>query len=185
MTSLHAVGILLATPVTTRFTPRTGPRKPLVAGLSLMTAGVGALALTGHATPGWLTGAATLVTGAGFGTTIVPLQTATVSGLHGPELADGSTIVNMARQIGMAGSALPPLLLLPSLPGAAPMPPVPDMPAPFSSRVPGSPGHCPQSRLQGLEARSARSRTCPETARWCGRHESIMKDWGDGGISNI
>lgn len=102
MTSLHAVGILLATPVTTRFTRRTGPRAPLAAGLALMAAGAGALSLTGQATPGWLTGAAILVAGAGFGTTIVPLQTATVTGLHGPELADGSTIVNMARQIGMA-----------------------------------------------------------------------------------
>lgn len=102
MTSLHAVGILLATPVTTRFTRRTGPRAPLAAGLGLMATGAGALSLTGQATPGWLTGAAILVAGAGFGTTIVPLQTATVTGLHGPELADGSTIVNMARQIGMA-----------------------------------------------------------------------------------
>lgn len=102
MTSLHAVGILLATPVTTRFTRRTGPRAPLAAGLGLMATGAGALSLTGQATPGWLTGAAILVAGAGFGTTIVPLQTATVTGLHGAELADGSTIVNMARQIGMA-----------------------------------------------------------------------------------
>lgn len=102
MTSLHAVGILLATPVTTRLTRRTGPRAPLAAGLGLMAAGAGALSLAGQATPGWLTAAAILVAGAGFGTTIVPLQTATVTGLQGPELADGSTIVNMARQIGMA-----------------------------------------------------------------------------------
>jgi EmrB/QacA subfamily drug resistance transporter len=101
LTSLHAVGIVLAIPFTTRFTRRSGPRAPLVAGLGLMAAGAVTLAVI-EAGPGWLTGAAVLTAGAGFGTTIVPLQTATVAGLNGVELADGSTIVNMARQIGMA-----------------------------------------------------------------------------------
>ncbi|WP_413250888.1 DHA2 family efflux MFS transporter permease subunit [Sinomonas flava] len=101
LTSLHALGIVLAIPFATRFTRRFGPRVPLVAGLGLMAAGAVMLAAI-EAGPEWLTWAAILTAGAGFGTTIVPLQTATVAGLNGAELADGSTMVNMARQIGMA-----------------------------------------------------------------------------------
>lgn len=101
-TALHAVGILLATPVTTRLTRWRGPRVPLAIGLAVMAAGAGMLAFADPGWAPWMLGVAVLVAGAGFGTTIVPLQTATVTGLVGVELGDGSTIVNVARQIGMA-----------------------------------------------------------------------------------
>ena len=102
VTSLHAVGILLASPFSTRFTRRWGLTAPLVAGLGMITAGDAGLALTGPDGPLWVTAGLILVAGVGFGATIIPLQTATVAGLDGLELSDGSTMVNMARLIGMA-----------------------------------------------------------------------------------
>lgn len=121
VTSLHAVGILLATPFSTRFTRRRGPTAPLATGLSIMVAGAAALALTASGGPEWMTAASIFVAGAGFGTTIIPLQTATVTGLEGAELSDGSTIVNMARQIGMAlGVAVAAALLHTVLKAAGP-----------------------------------------------------------------
>jgi EmrB/QacA subfamily drug resistance transporter len=115
----HAGGIMAAIPVTAWLVEHGGARRTLAVamiGTAVITA---TLALVGVEAPLTVFGFMLFVAGLFFGLSVVPLQTAPFDGMPAGELARGTSILSVVRQVGLAlGTALLATVLANGLSGA-------------------------------------------------------------------
>ncbi|MBB3349720.1 DHA2 family efflux MFS transporter permease subunit [Sphingomonas sp. BK069] len=97
----HAVGIIVTTVLGPKLIRVFGGR--VVLSIGLLGSGVSTLAfaLTSQATSQVLMGLILLVAGGSFGLTVVPLQTAPFRGMDQAQIARGTSILSVVRQLGV------------------------------------------------------------------------------------
>ncbi|TXC68030.1 DHA2 family efflux MFS transporter permease subunit [Sphingomonas ginsenosidivorax] len=97
----HAVGIIVTTVAGPKLIERVGRR--IVLAIGLLGSGVSTLAfaLTDQATSQLLLGLILLVAGGSFGLTVVPLQTAPFRGMDQAQIARGTSMLSVIRQLGV------------------------------------------------------------------------------------
>ena len=85
-----------------RFTSHGGPRRTMVAGLSLGSAGLFALLVSGHGTPYWVLVPPMLAAGAGMALTMPAATTAVMEAAPADRGGAAAGLLNTARQVGSA-----------------------------------------------------------------------------------
>jgi predicted MFS family arabinose efflux permease len=97
----HAVGIIVTTVASPKLIERFGGR--IVLAIGLLGSGLSTLAftLTDHSASQLLFGSILLVAGGSFGLTVVPLQTAPFRGMDPAQIARGTSMLSVVRQLGV------------------------------------------------------------------------------------
>jgi len=101
-TFTEAVGGMIGIQLTSRLYKRVGPRRLMVAGMSVTVATIGGMALAGPSVVPWLIPVLMFLTGFGFGFATSPSQTANMTTVSAAQTGHGSTLVNTLRQAGGA-----------------------------------------------------------------------------------
>ena len=94
----QGIGAMLTMPIAGKMTDKMGPGKFVLGGLVLIVIGVGAFIALGTDTSYWYLCGALFIQGLGMGMTMMPIMSAALSTLRGPEIADGSTLMNAIQQ---------------------------------------------------------------------------------------
>ncbi|MEZ5211114.1 DHA2 family efflux MFS transporter permease subunit [Gordonia sp. (in: high G+C Gram-positive bacteria)] len=94
----QGVGAMLTMPIAGRMTDKIGPGKFVLGGLVLILIGVTAFTQIGTDTSYWLLCGALFVQGLGMGMTMMPIMSSALASLRGPQVPDGSTLVNVIQQ---------------------------------------------------------------------------------------
>lgn len=81
---------------------KAGPGKSVLTGISFCLLGILPLVFVGPQTPLWLVGIALFTIGLGSGMSMMPLTSAVLSALRSEQIPDGSTLVNVVQQTGIA-----------------------------------------------------------------------------------
>jgi EmrB/QacA subfamily drug resistance transporter len=98
----HAVGILVATPLSGRLVTRAGAWRVLGTGVVGSGAATIAFVALDTGSPRWAFAGLLLVAGLFFGLMIVPLQTIPFTELADDDIAQGTAILGIVRQLGVA-----------------------------------------------------------------------------------
>ncbi|EGD54344.1 DHA2 family efflux MFS transporter permease subunit [Gordonia neofelifaecis] len=94
----QGLGAMLTMPIAGKMTDKIGPGKFVLSGLVLIAIGVAAFITLGTDTSYWFLCGALFVQGLGMGMTMMPIMSASLATLRGPEIADGSTLMNAIQQ---------------------------------------------------------------------------------------
>ena len=94
----QGLGAMMTMPIAGKMTDKMGPGKFVLAGLVLIMIGVGVFTQVGVDTPLWLLCIALFIQGLGMGMTMMPIMSSALATLKGPEVPDGSTLVNVIQQ---------------------------------------------------------------------------------------
>ncbi|HEY9314994.1 DHA2 family efflux MFS transporter permease subunit [Williamsia sp.] len=115
----QGLGAMLTMPMSGKLTDRQGPGKLVMAGIVLITLGMGAFIFLGPDTSFWLLSAALFVQGLGMGMTMMPIMSAALATLSDKQVPDGSTLMNVVQQAaGSVGTAITSVILVNNLKGA-------------------------------------------------------------------
>ena len=98
----EACAVPVAAVLSGRLTSRGGPRRTMVAGLSLGSAGLFGLLVSGQATPYWTVTAPMLAAGAGMALTMPAATTAVMESAPASRGGAAAGLLNTARQVGSA-----------------------------------------------------------------------------------
>ncbi|MGP7996929.1 MAG: MFS transporter [Streptosporangiaceae bacterium] len=98
----EACAVPVAAVLSGRLTSRRGPRPTMVAGLSLGSAGLLGLLVSGHGTPYWVLVLPMLAAGAGMALTMPAATTAVLDSAPDSRGGAAAGLVNTARQVGSA-----------------------------------------------------------------------------------
>jgi len=98
----EACAVPAAAVLSGRLTGRGGPRHTMVAGLSLGSAGLFGLLVSGHGTPYWVLTAPMLAAGAGMALTMPAATTAVMDAAPASRGGAAAGLLNTARQVGSA-----------------------------------------------------------------------------------
>ncbi|WP_026919047.1 DHA2 family efflux MFS transporter permease subunit [Gordonia shandongensis] len=94
----QGIGAMLTMPIAGRLTDKMGPGKFVMGGLLLIAVGIAVFTTIDTETSYWLLCSALFVQGLGMGMTMMPIMSAALATLRGPEIADGSTMMNAVQQ---------------------------------------------------------------------------------------
>ncbi|MFT4127739.1 MAG: DHA2 family efflux MFS transporter permease subunit [Gordonia sp. (in: high G+C Gram-positive bacteria)] len=94
----QGIGAMLTMPIAGQMTDRMGPGKFVLGGIVLIFLGMGSFVFLGPDTSYWLIGGALFVQGLGMGMTMMPIMSAALATLRGPQVPDGSTLTNVVQQ---------------------------------------------------------------------------------------
>lgn len=94
----QGIGAMLTMPIAGKMTDKIGPGKFVLGGLVLIAIGVAAFITLDTDTSYWFLCGALFVQGLGMGMTMMPIMTAALATLRGPDIADGSTLMNAIQQ---------------------------------------------------------------------------------------
>lgn len=94
----QGLGAMLTMPIAGKMTDKVGPGKFVLAGLALLTIGVGAFIALGTDTSYLYLCGALFIQGLGMGMTMMPIMSASLATLRNSEIADGSTLMNAIQQ---------------------------------------------------------------------------------------
>jgi MFS transporter, DHA2 family, methylenomycin A resistance protein len=98
----EACAVPVASVLSGRLTSHSGPRRTMVAGLALGSAGLFALLVSGPGTPYWVLPAPMLATGAGMALTMPAATTAVLDAAPASRGGAAAGLLNTARQVGSA-----------------------------------------------------------------------------------
>ena len=98
----EACAVPVAAVLSGRLTSRSGPRRTMAAGLSLGSAGLFALLVSGPGTPYWVLTAPMLAAGAGMALTMPAATTAVLDAAPAGRGGAAAGLLNTARQVGSA-----------------------------------------------------------------------------------
>ncbi len=98
----EAAAVPVAAVLSGRLTGRQGPRRTMITGLLLGTAGLSGLALAGAATPYWMLVVPMLAAGSGMALTMPAATTAVLEAAPPGRSAAAAGLLNTARQVGSA-----------------------------------------------------------------------------------
>lgn len=94
----QGLGAMLTMPIAGKMTDKIGPGKFVLSGLVLILIGVSVFTQLGPDTSYWLLCGALFVQGLGMGMTMMPIMSSALASLRGPQVPDGSTLVNVIQQ---------------------------------------------------------------------------------------
>ena len=98
----QAIGVMMMAPVMTRFYPRIGPRRLVVAGLVLASLTTIPLVQMDLESNLWTVRGAMLLRGMGFGFMLIPLQTAAFATISMAETGRATAVFNATRQVAQS-----------------------------------------------------------------------------------
>ncbi|QBI54897.1 MDR family MFS transporter [Streptomonospora litoralis] len=98
----QALGMVVTTQFVSRVYPRVGPRRLLLAGLTLIGGLSLSFQLVGLSTPYWVLGAMMFVQGIGMGMSMVPLQAAAFARTATQSMGRATSLFNASRQVATA-----------------------------------------------------------------------------------
>ncbi|MFB9802082.1 MFS transporter, partial [Streptomonospora salina] len=98
----QALGMVITTQFISRLYPRVGPRRLLLAGLTLIGCLNLSFQLVGLSTPYWVLGGLMFIQGIGMGTSMVPLQAATFAQTASASMGRATSLFNASRQVATA-----------------------------------------------------------------------------------
>ncbi|MFT4086964.1 MAG: DHA2 family efflux MFS transporter permease subunit [Gordonia sp. (in: high G+C Gram-positive bacteria)] len=94
----QGLGAMLTMPIAGKMTDKIGPGKFVLGGLVLILIGVGAFTQIGTDTSYWILCVALFIQGLGMGMTMMPIMSSALATLRGPQVPDGSTLLNVVQQ---------------------------------------------------------------------------------------
>ncbi|MFZ2512462.1 MAG: DHA2 family efflux MFS transporter permease subunit [Gordonia sp. (in: high G+C Gram-positive bacteria)] len=94
----QGLGAMLSMPIAGKLTDRMGPGKFVLAGLVLIAIGVAVFTTVGAEPNYVLLCSALFIQGLGMGMTMMPIMSSALATLRGPQVADGSTLLNAIQQ---------------------------------------------------------------------------------------
>jgi EmrB/QacA subfamily drug resistance transporter len=101
-TFTEALGGMTGIQVTARLYKKTGPRRLMMAGMTVAMLTIGGMALAGPSAAPWLIPVLMFFTGFGFGFATSPSQTANMTTVSAAQTGHASTLLNTVRQVGAA-----------------------------------------------------------------------------------
>ncbi|MEV7429572.1 MULTISPECIES: DHA2 family efflux MFS transporter permease subunit [unclassified Nocardioides] len=108
----QGVGAMLVMPVAGVLSDKIGPGKIVLAGIAVITVGMGMFATLDATTSYTFLMAALFVMGLGMGATMMPIMSAALQTLRGHTVARGSTLLNIVQQVAASiGTAIFSVLL--------------------------------------------------------------------------
>ena len=103
----QGIGALVSMPIAARLTDKTGPRRVVLVGLTLVVIGMLSLTQIQSDTPIWLIEGTLFVLGLGMGATMMPSMTASIFTLQRHEIARATSAMNVIQRVGGSiGTAL-------------------------------------------------------------------------------
>lgn len=103
----QGIGAMITMPVAGFLVDRIGPGKIVMTGVAVITVGMGLFTMVEADTPYWRLLLALFVMGLGMGATMMPIMTAALATLTDPNIARGSTLLNIQQQVAASiGTAL-------------------------------------------------------------------------------
>ncbi|WP_151769703.1 DHA2 family efflux MFS transporter permease subunit [Streptomyces abyssomicinicus] len=103
----QGLGAMLTMPIGGRLTDKMGPGKLVLAGIVVISAGMGVFTQVGADTSYFVLLSALFVMGMGMGVTMMPIMSAALSTLTDHQIARGSTMMNIVQQTaGSIGTAV-------------------------------------------------------------------------------